>query len=112
MLMHAAAGTGKTLSSLFIMEGFHQEIDNVVIVCPLPTVHDVWIKTLSAQGAGFKKEQSFWFVNSNREYQGQKYIICHYEGLDKLINIIRIDFSDRKGDVINLNHIILEYERK
>lgn len=31
---------------------------------------------------------------------------------DKLINIIRIDFSDRKGDVINLNHIILKYERK
>lgn len=104
MLMHAAAGTGKTLSSLFIMEGFHQEIDNVIIVCPLPTVHDVWIKTLSAQGAGFKKEQSFWFVNSNREYQGQKYIICHYEGLDKLINIIKLLPVHRTGIIIDESH--------
>lgn len=96
--------THNTLSSLFIMEGFYQEIDNVIIVCPLPTVHDVWIKTLSAQGAGFKKEQSFWFVNSNREYQGQKYIICHYEGLDKLINIIKLLPVHRTGIIIDESH--------
>ena len=104
MLMHAGAGVGKTLSSLFIMEGMHREVDKVLIICPLPTVNDVWRKTLGAEGAGFKKAQDYWWVGDTKPYDGQKYIICHYEGLEKIQSIFNKFPKGRTGVIIDESH--------
>ena len=104
MLMHAVPGSGKTISSLFIMEGMVREVDKVLIICPLPTVNDVWRKTLGAEGAGFKKAQDYWWVGDTKPYDGQKYIICHYEGLEKLQSIFNKFPKGRTGVIIDESH--------
>lgn len=104
MLMHAATGVGKTISALFIMEGMVREVDKILIICPLPTVNNVWRKTLGAEGAGFKKAQDYWWVGDTKPYDGQKYIICHYEGLEKLQSIFNKFPKGRTGVIIDESH--------
>lgn len=76
--------THNTATSLFIMEGLHHEVDKVIIICPLPTVSDVWVKSLGQENNVFKQAQDYWWIGDSKPYDGQKYIICHYDGLDKL----------------------------
>ena len=104
MLMHAATGVGKTISALFIMEGMVREVDKILIICPLPTINNVWRKTLGAEGAGFKKAQDYWWVGDTKPYDGQKYIICHYEGLEKLQSIFNKFPKGRTGVIIDESH--------
>lgn len=96
--------THNSLSALFIMEGMHIEVDKVLIICPLPTVNDVWRKTLGAEGAGFKKAQDYWWVGDTKPYDGQKYIICHYEGLEKLQSIFNKFPKGKTGVIIDESH--------
>ncbi len=104
MLMHAGAGVGKTASSLFIMEGMYREVDNVVVICPLPTVNDVWKKSIGEENNVFKKPQDYWWVGDSKLYDGQKYIICHYEGLEKLQSIFNKFPKGRTGVIIDESH--------
>ena len=84
-LLHGAVGSGKTLASLFLMEGLHTEIDKIFIICPLPTLEKVWLSTLSGEkGTGYKTKQSVWNVRTGKEYNNEKYIVCNYEAMDKL----------------------------
>lgn len=113
MLFHGAIGSGKSISACFIMEGLHKVVDKVVIICPLPTLYDVWDKTLSGnKGTGFKSPQSRYIVKSNKPYNGEKYIICHYEGLDKLEDIIKSLPKGKTGVIIDECHNLNETKSK
>ena len=86
MLLDAEPGTGKTFSALALCTGLHAT--KVVILCPLPTVEKVWVKSLSDKSENvFKKVQSYYTFKDNKPYENQKYIICHYEAVDKLMEL-------------------------
>ena len=80
--------THNTSTSLFTMEGLHNETHKVIVICPLPTVSNVWKPSIGDNNNVFKEGQSYWWVGDSKPYNDEKYIICHYEGLDKLQQIL------------------------
>lgn len=112
MLLHGGVGVGKTATSLFIMEGI-REVENIIIICPLPTVMDVWDKTLSGQpGTGMRESQSRWIVKNGRSYNGEKYIVCHYEALEKVLEVVNKLPSGKTGIIIDESHNLADNKSK
>lgn len=88
MLLDAGPGTGKTFSSLALAEGVDAE--KVVIICPLSTVTDVWEASIGGKvGCVYKKPQDYYKISSNKPYNGEKFIIVHYEGLEKCYDLYK-----------------------
>lgn len=89
MLVDADPGTGKTFTSLALAEGCHSE--KVIIICPLNTVSEVWLPSIAGEPGKlvFKKPQDFYSMRDGGPYRNEKYIIAHYESLDKLFNILK-----------------------
>ncbi len=81
LLLDAEPGTGKTFMSLALTTGL--KADKVIIICPLPTVDNVWKKSLSSPEKVFNKQQEYYYIR-DKDYKGQKYIISHYEALEEL----------------------------
>ena len=84
ILLDAAAGSGKTLSALSISVGL--ETEYTIIICPLATLEKVWIHSLTEDC--FKQPQTYWTTKSPGVYNNEKYIVVHYEAIDKLYDII------------------------
>lgn len=104
-LLHGAVGSGKTITSLFLMEGLHTEIDKIFIICPLPTLDKVWLSTLSGEkGTGYYQYQPSWNIRSGKEYNGEKYIVCNYESMDKLHANLNLFKNDRIGIIVDECH--------
>ena len=86
----AAAGTGKTNISLTFAEMLHSE--KVLIICPLPTLEKVWLKSIQIPGKDnlFKdpSQNKVWSVKSSSIDKNEKFIIVHYEGLEQLYGIL------------------------
>lgn len=85
-LLAAGAGSGKTLTDLMVAEMVHS--DFVIIVSPNNAVYRVWKKAiagLDGEGCEFKQPQSIWIAGENQPYKGQRYLVTHFEGLEKLI---------------------------
>ena len=86
----AAAGTGKTYSSLAFAEMLHSE--KVLIICPLPTIEKVWLKSISLPGKDnlYKEpnKNKVWTTKSPAVYNNEKYILIHYEALDQVYGIL------------------------
>ena len=78
--------THNTFSSLALSEGLG--VDNVIIVCPLPTVEKVWIKSIYDDSENCYKEKQSYVLAADGIYRQEKFIICHYEALDKLHKIV------------------------
>jgi len=78
-LLSAGAGTGKTLMALILSEMLHA--DYKVIVCPKNAAYRVWVTSLAEE---YKDPRKAWVIADGKAYEGQKYIVCHYEGLEKL----------------------------
>lgn len=106
--------THNTATSLFIMEGLHNEVDKVIIMCPLPTVDRVWRSTISGEpGArSFKEPSSIYVIKDNKPYNNEKYIVCHFEGLEKLKTIIDKISGSRIGIIIDESHYLAEAKSK
>lgn len=80
-LMHMGTGTGKTLTGYGFSLVFG--LDLQIIVCPKSTVINIWKKTIDEE---FKTPQQYWHSMEKRAPDGrEKYLICHYESLDKLM---------------------------
>lgn len=79
-LLSAAAGTGKTLTCLQIAEMVHA--DTVVMVVPKNAVYKVWSKALKEE---YKTPQDHWIASDNLPYKGQRFILGHYEALEKIV---------------------------
>lgn len=113
MLMHAAIGMGKTLSSLFIMEGYHKEVERVIVICPLNTLERVWVETLSGkENTGFREKQSCYLVKDGKTYNNEKYILCHYEALEKLQDIFFKLPKGKIGIIIDESHNLSDAKSK
>jgi hypothetical protein len=89
-LLAAGAGSGKTLTDLMIAEMVHS--DFVIVVSPNNAVYRVWKKAiagLDGEGCEFKKPQSIWIAGENQPYKGQRYLVTHFEGLEKLVSVAK-----------------------
>lgn len=82
-LLSAAAGSGKTLTNLFLAEMVHS--DYVIIVSPNNAVYRVWDKTLREE---YNKPQIPWIAGEKKPYKGERFLVTHYEGLPILMSNI------------------------
>lgn len=80
-LLSAAAGSGKTLTNLFLAEMVHS--DYIVIVSPNNAVYRVWDKTVREE---YVKPQIPWIAGEKKPYKGERILITHYEGLPILMS--------------------------
>ena len=81
-LMDAEAGAGKTYISLSLTELL--DYDYKIIIAPRQTIETVWVKSI--QEDLYKKPQSYIVLGQDRKrtYKKEKFIIMHYEYLEKL----------------------------
>lgn len=81
-LFAAAPGTGKTIASVALNETLNNDV--CIIVAPQVSLQEVWEDTLKKR---FKQTPTFWSSNvGGAEFTGnEKYLITHYEYLEKLI---------------------------
>lgn len=79
-LLSAAPGAGKTLTNLMVAEMVHS--DFVVIVSPNNAVYRVWESALKSE---YKTPQESWIAGEGKPYKGQRFLITHYEGLEKTL---------------------------
>ena len=114
MLLHAAIGSGKSFLSIAISEGLHNEVDKVIILCPLPTVDRVWRSTIAGEPGVrcFKEPQDVYVVKDNKPYKGEKYLVCHFEGMDKLNGIVKELPKKRTVMIIDESHYLAESNSK
>lgn len=99
LLLDADPGTGKTFMSLALVTGI--KADKVLIICPLPTVENVWVKSLTAPGDRcFNDIQPHFNIRDKfNTYKNEKFIICHYEGLEKLDEFLKLNNYFKKEKV-------------
>jgi hypothetical protein len=77
MLLAAAAGSGKTITSIMLSEML--ETDTTVVIAPLNSIIDVWEKTLRTE---LTYHPTFWHSQQNKPMKGdERYLVVHYEGL-------------------------------
>ena len=82
MLMDAGAGSGKTFSSLALVEAL--EYNNVVIVAPNNTLDDVWVK--SVRDELYRASQPYYVMDAkHKDYKKERFLIISYETLDKVV---------------------------
>jgi len=86
-LLDAEAGAGKTYISLSLTELL--DYDYKLIIAPRQTLHTVWVKSIANDL--YKKPQSYIVLGEDkkRPYKKEKFIIIHYEYLEKLKNDVK-----------------------
>ena len=84
MLLAGAAGSGKTLTSLVTMHCLNCK--KVIIICPKNAVYKVWQDNIERF---FKKPQTYWCSPDNKKYNDERFIIVHYEAMEKAIQCIK-----------------------
>ena len=82
-LLDAEAGTGKTYISLSLSELL--DYDYVIIIAPRQVLHTVWVNSITE--SLYKQPQSYIVLGENKKqkYNNERFIIMHYEYLDKLL---------------------------
>lgn len=83
MLLYGDAGTGKSMMGLSLAELLKS--DRVVIICPKQVVDKVWVYSLTEQ---IYKEPQLYHMVGEGKYNKEKFVICSYERLDKLKEIV------------------------
>lgn len=99
MLLAAAVGAGKTITSLYIAACV--KATRIVVVCPKPTVHRVWVETASTL---YKKPTTHWNYDSGKAYNYEKIAIFHYEALDKALAMVRDLKTDNVTVILDESH--------
>lgn len=104
MLLAGAAGSGKTLTSLVTMHCL--KCDKIIIVCPKNAVYKVWEDNICKF---FKKPQTYWIVADGRPYKDERFIIVHYEAMEKVLAIIDdIRIGNEFGIILDESHNLNE----
>lgn len=83
VLLAGAAGSGKTFISLAVAHCLNA--DKVIVVCPKNATERVWEANIHEV---FKKKQSYWIAQRGYDYKNERFIIGHYEALEKLLDLI------------------------
>ena len=111
MLLDAEPGTGKTFSSLALCTGLNTE--KILIICPLQTVEKVWVKSLSDENENvFKEKQEYFRFDKPGKYNGEKYIICHYEALKNIETLLLPLQRAKTAVIIDESHNLNEVKSK
>lgn len=88
-LLAGTAGSGKTYTSLVLTEMLHS--DYTIVVCPANATYNVWYSAITKEGTSeYKKPRASWIMSDNVPYNGERYLICHYEALNKLLQMVGV----------------------
>jgi len=100
MMLGAAAGSGKTILSLMLMECLGK--DKVIIVSPNNALYRVWETTLKS---AFKKPVNFWISKDAEVFTGkEKFIVVNYEYLGKLLDQLGKIKYENIGVILDESH--------
>lgn len=83
MILSAAAGSGKTFTTIALAECLNA--DYVIVVCPKNAVDIVWRSTIVSL---FKTPVTQWDSLTNRTYVGEKYAVVHYDYMAEFMRSI------------------------
>ena len=81
-LIAAAAGSGKTYLMSAIAEMLSADL--VIVFCPKIVLESVWLESIHEM---FKTPQTIWHSGKPMEYTGQRWVLCHYDAMNKLNEI-------------------------
>lgn len=103
-LLNAAAGTGKTYTSLALGEILG--LEGVLIVSPNAAIQSVWHAAFEAgKDCLFKTPKRFWSSKDpSKPTRGQNVFICHYEYLEKMFDRIRQDRLQFEYIIVDESH--------
>jgi hypothetical protein len=104
-LLSASAGSGKTLAGLMLAEMLKSDL--VVLVVPKNSVHKVWSRHLSEE---YKVPQEHWIVSDGKPYKKERFIITHYEALDKALHEIKHVTHGNTTIILDESHNMNEAE--
>lgn len=93
-LLSAAAGSGKTLMDLMLAEMLGAQIK--IIIAPKNSIYRVWDDTLRNE---YRVGRQAWIPDSGATYNGEDYIVAHYEALDKVVAYVA-KFRQKKVAVV------------
>lgn len=80
-ILSVAPGGGKTLTNLMLGECLN--VDYHIVVSPNNALWDVWHREITE----YVKNSTVWMEASGEPYRGQKYLVCHYETIEKVTTV-------------------------
>lgn len=83
-LIAAAPGTGKTFMCSAIAEMINADL--IFVFCPKIAVDTVWIDSINEM---FKEKQTIWNSLDLGPYQGQRWVVCHYDQMSQVADMVR-----------------------
>jgi len=89
-LLAGAAGSGKTFTSLALTHML--DPDYVIVICPKNALDRVWRQSILGDAktpSKFKIPPTAWFANDGKPYNGERFIVAHYESLEQARDIAR-----------------------
>lgn len=98
-LLSAVPGTGKTIACLAL--SLCLNCDKVYIISPKNATKRVWKDTLVTR---LKKKPTIWIAEDKEPYKGEKYIIVHYEALEKALEIAHQSSSSKPIVLLDESH--------
>ena len=113
-LLDAGPGLGKTINSIALMELLGA--DKIIVVCPKKAVIDVWEETINRI---YSKPQTYNLsidsvkggkVKLANFSLDSKFMVCHFEALDKLVASLRNIPNARYGIVLDEAHNLNSYK--
>lgn len=113
-LLDAGPGLGKTINSIGLMELLGA--DKIIVVCPKKAVIDVWEETINRI---YSKPQTYNLsidsvkggkVKLANFSLDSKFMVCHFEALDKLVSSLRNIPNARYTVVLDEAHNLNSYK--
>lgn len=113
-LLDAGPGLGKTINSIALMELLGA--DKIIVVCPKKAVIDVWEETINRI---YSKPQTYNLsidsvkggkVKLANFSLDSKFMVCHFEALDKLVSSLRNIPNARYTVVLDEAHNLNSYK--
>lgn len=113
-LLDAGPGLGKTINSIALMELLGA--DKIIVVCPKKAVIDVWEETINRI---YSKPQTYNLsidsvmggkVKLANFSLDSKFMVCHFEALDKLVASLRNIPSGRYVTILDECHGLNSYK--
>lgn len=113
-LLDAGPGLGKTINSIALMEILGA--DKIIVVCPKKAVIDVWEETINRI---YSKPQTYNLsidsvvggkVKLANFSLDSKFMVCHFEALDKLVASLKNIPNARYGIVLDEAHNLNSYK--
>ena len=113
-LLDAGPGLGKTINSIALMELLGA--DKIIVVCPKKAVIDVWEETINRI---YSKLQTYNLsidsvkggkVKLANFSLDSKFMVCHFEALDKLVGSLRNIPSGRYVTILDECHGLNSYK--